>query len=660
MSCEARAEKNRGDEKRKQHPFDELKPRWRILWRCLIALCVGLFLALASDKLLPEGEAVKRILAKGYLPWLTASNKSPLERYLPPVLVERTTYPDRKLQDQEILVLSIDDADLEAANLKWPPSLSLYAWLIGNLQKDGARAIFLDMLLIDPRPPDDVEALLKAACDAARAGIPVFLASIPGQVVTGSPETLLRKEQDVNGVMRPCIERVSPFTSEDVYDRATWEYPLCGRGLPSAALALACESRRAVPGKSPCIWQREFDQCRLSPSAQRPPNLEDTERQRDSQAKKMALVWPARGSAFNQKLLLETAPRSSGGENLPEYQHTCSTSLPPEKYVLPLALVMPQDLPDWVVALVPATVKQMLPEPKPKALCPYSDLLPMRALLGYGMKPDERKKLVKDRLVLIGANFVGHSDRHTAPLHEDMAGVQVHAMALDNLLTYGPDWRRVGEFAPLQWHRDPDTRPGTLYALVSVLLIVLAWELQEQFRERARQHEDPLRSPRSDWLFGRKPWLPCWLASVKNLLLTVFTLGRLPARRRGRLALLTLLGYLVLSLALWFGLIGLLFYLANDWFHVGPLSQVEYVLVPLALGFIDQGHRLARGAVLLWNSPASEHAAQRVRELRDVHEDEDWTHKRRQNAVTPRPADGVAEPVDTTPAPPPAANDARS
>jgi CHASE2 domain len=199
-------------ERRKRHPYDKLKQPWQLLWRCLIAVLVGFFLAWASEKIVPPSEAVKRPLAKAYLPWLTSSDTSPIEGLLPRVLLERTSYPPA-VRDEEVLVLSIDDADLESMGIKWPPDLSVYAWMIEQLQRDGARAIFLDILLIDPRPKAQVDALQKAACDAAGAGIPVFLASIPGQVVTDSPETLLREPQDVdgNGKKRPCIELVSPF-----------------------------------------------------------------------------------------------------------------------------------------------------------------------------------------------------------------------------------------------------------------------------------------------------------------------------------------------------------------------------------------------------------------------------------------------------------------
>jgi hypothetical protein len=649
-------------ERRKQHPYDELEDRWQLLWRCLIAVLVGFFLAWASEKILPAGEAAKRLLAKAYLPWLTASDASPIEGLLPRVMLERTSYPPA-VRDEEVLVMSIDDADLESMGIKWPPDLSVYAWMIQQLQRDGARAIFLDILLIDPRPQAQVDALRDAACAAARAGVPVFLASIPGQVVTGSPESILRQLPevlDVNGKKRPCVELASPFTSEDRFDRSAWEYPLCGRGVPSAALALACAvPRRALTGRvetPPCPLQPEIDECRRGAGTQHISSLEDTDPEKESKKKQLALVWPAKGSAHNQKLLIETVARSSGGENLPEYQYTCNLSLPPSRYLLPLAMLMPTDWPpEWVTAKVFDTAKQILPEAKSRPLCPYTDVLPLRTLVGYGMKADERRKIIDGRRVLVGLSFLGHGDRHTVPLHESMAGVQVHAMALDNLLTYGTNWRQAGEFNAADW-RDPATR----YAVLSVLLMVLGVELQRLLAGMARTLERTGKTPWSDWFFGSPRWMPRWLTSAKNLLLAVFSLGRLPAQRRGRLPLLALVGFVFLSITLWSVLIGLLFFMANDLFRVGPLSQVEYVLAPLALGFVDQAHRLARGAVLLWTSGRLGRPAQFVREFRDVHEDEVWAHERRQDVHTPPTASTTATPPDATPTPRSDANDALS
>jgi CHASE2 domain len=643
-------------ERRKQHPYDELPAGAQFLLRCLVALMAGLFLAWLGGKLMPSAEAAKRVLAKSYLPWLTATDKLPLASTVLP----GTTYPG--IGQRSITVLSIEDADLQAVGIKWPPNLGIYGWLINQMISERAqarpRAIFLDVLLIDPRPEDEVKSLLNAACDAARLGVPVYLASIPGQAVSGSPETQLFTPQDVNGQQRPCMMPASPFTSEDTFDRATWEYPLCGRGLPSAALALACAHDGSLsPGQ--CRWQEQLDKC----AATRPrtglagvPDAVEDDNDGTANSPKLALVWPAKGSTHNSNLLRRRVEIKSQGPDTAsrvEYLPVCADSLSLRHYLLPLALILPQDgPPDWLKSVVPAAIAELLPKPKPDRLCPYNDLLPMRGFFKQGTTDEVRAALTKDRIVLIGANFIGHSDRHSAPLHLDVAGVQVHAMALDNLLSYGTAWRKVDEFNVLDW-----TSAGTAYALLSVLLMVLFWEVREALHGMARTLEHKERAPRSDWLFGKRG--PAWFVAGKNLFLAVVTLGRLPARRRGKLPWVVLIGYLAFTLTLLLGLIGLLFYAANHWFRIGPLSQVEYVLAPLALGFIDQGHQLARGAVLLWKSGTLRNAAyphhpqrpaQFIREHRELRRDEGWARVVRDSQLTlPPPIDTAALQAEPSP-----------
>lgn len=647
-------------ERRKKHPYDKLGDecgRCQFIIRVAVALVVGLFLSWASSWLLPGGEAAKRVLAGTYLPWLTASDHSPVSGLLPPLVTEYGNYP--ATGQRQVTVITFDDADLEALRIKWPPNLGVYARLVDRLTPVRPRAIFLDFLLLDPRPDPEVIALRDAACRAARAGIPVFLASIPGERKDGSPETLLREPQDLGEKAgpRPCIHLASPFTSEDRFDRSSWEYPLCGGGLPSAALALACTAPTAdfatQPGPALCQWSKERHSCTAG-----------------TELPALAMVWPAKGSEHNRSLLLRRADAPSDDMQarrlrVPGYQSSCRTEVLKRQYLLPLTFFLPQDgVPDWALALLPVSLAAVLSDDDAasKTLCPYTDILPMRALSGYGLKPEQLPPLIEGRALLIGANFVGQTDRHSAPLHREVAGVQVHAMALDNLLTYGDSWRQAGD-VKFEW---PVPR-ATAFAVFSVLMIVLGWELQQWLGDRARKHEKPRKAPWTDWAFWRIGSLPTppaqpsraavagnWLTGVKNIVLAAGSLGQLPARRRGRLPGLSLVGFIVLTLALWSLLIGLLFVAANELFHVGPLSQVEYVLAPLVLGFIDQGHRLTRGTVLLWKAAQEPRPAQFVRDHRKVQRDEVWAHKRDIADAPPddprRPAaPGAAAPPDPAP-----------
>ncbi len=59
--------------------------------------------------------------------------------------------------------------------------------------------------------------------------------------------------------------------------------------------------------------------------------------------------------------------------------------------------------------------------------------------------PEDRallSKLLRDRLVLVGANITSTGDLVHSPVHGQIPGVYLHAMALDNLVTLGMDYDR--------------------------------------------------------------------------------------------------------------------------------------------------------------------------------------------------------------------------
>lgn len=54
---------------------------------------------------------------------------------------------------------------------------------------------------------------------------------------------------------------------------------------------------------------------------------------------------------------------------------------------------------------------------------------------------------VKGRTVIYGSNMAGSADKVNTALNKKLPGPFVHAMALDNLLTYGGDWKRSGHYS---------------------------------------------------------------------------------------------------------------------------------------------------------------------------------------------------------------------
>jgi hypothetical protein len=76
------------------------------------------------------------------------------------------------------------------------------------------------------------------------------------------------------------------------------------------------------------------------------------------------------------------------------------------------------------------------------------------------------------RYVLVGANIPGYNDFANSPVHKLIPGVYLHAMALDNFLTYRSNYKLSSE-----WTLPPSAAllaPGLL-TIFAVLVVRLAW-----------------------------------------------------------------------------------------------------------------------------------------------------------------------------------------
>ena len=77
-----------------------------------------------------------------------------------------------------------------------------------------------------------------------------------------------------------------------------------------------------------------------------------------------------------------------------------------------------------------------------KLRCPYTQTLTVAHLLGSSGDADVGRAL-KGSAVFYGAAFNLTGDRVTSPVFEELPGVYLHAMAYDNLVTLGSDYKRA-------------------------------------------------------------------------------------------------------------------------------------------------------------------------------------------------------------------------
>lgn len=528
----------------RSHPYERYSVFQRALLTVALSILVGLALAMAT-KGLPAAEAAKRMAARAYLPLLTS--------------IYPATGRDR------ITILAIDDTDLEHLGYSWPVPMDYYQRLIDKLVTLKPRALFIDILFLDDRPKDLVERFRKAACAARDQGVPVYIASLEGQRRASKTLTQLATP-DAAG---PCFRFVAPNLLDDHFDHSTWEYPL-ETGLRSAAYALACD----VAG----------DAC---PE----PGIDP-----------MALLWPVNGHPLNPALHLR---RNEDG-------------------VLEPSCVNQVALYD-MVPLLPQQIRDLLRGGPKQPICPYNLQLPIRALSGVGLSEAERNEAIGGKIVFLGTAFQSSGDRVISPLGQDLIGVHAHAIALDNLISLRGQYRQSGDFDPARM-----SSPASLFTLSALALIAIGsvtWHCftwgtrvegagNDERRSRRRAGAPPSLVRRMNaWLAHglRRPQLRRlhWarragvyaLRAIVIVPLVSVTLGRWPFQadpdapplwQRIARALLAV----VLCVA---GML-LIFWLGDQYFAVGPLSVIEYLLFPLGVDFLDRGNVLARRVAVLINA----------------------------------------------------------
>jgi hypothetical protein len=75
--------------------------------------------------------------------------------------------------------------------------------------------------------------------------------------------------------------------------------------------------------------------------------------------------------------------------------------------------------------------------------CPYNLTLGYdRIVAGQGLQPQDLERLLAGKMVLLGGHFRASNDWVESPVHGQAPGVHYHAMALDNLIEDGANYRR--------------------------------------------------------------------------------------------------------------------------------------------------------------------------------------------------------------------------
>ena len=426
-------------------------------------------------------------------------------------------YPVR-MRDQ-ITVAVYDREFLDSTGSAWPISYQDHADGLLRLTSDPnarPRAIMLDITFGQERNDPTISSLRQALCKIQNEfKVPVFLAAMPSPA-TGRLSVRAGLGADQPGTAPACFTLVGVDYLPDPLDGLAWSYQL-SRHLTDAGWASGPAS---APLKQPAYRSAAMAM------AQDVAHLDLGE-----ETVPMALVWGH-----------NSAPQAQRPERLAH----CRPGVP--------------DLGE----LMPPVLRQFLEKADRLPLCPYHQTLSM-AQLGV-LTEGELAPYLAGRYVLVGANIPGFNDFADSPVHRLTPGIYMHAMALDNLLTYGGDYKLSAKWTlPPSWAL---LKPGLL-AIGVVFGVHLAWDLLRAKLAR---------------LFRARGWPPA-LASLPA------RFQAQPERTRRLLRLpVSLLAWLA-RLALQFVAVMLLIGWLQAYFRIGMLPVVELAgmtLLAEGLGYMKK------------------------------------------------------------------------
>lgn len=497
--------------------------RVRQFWlRFVLYLVIGLACAYFSDWL-PAGEGAKRIMTRIWGPALTAS------------------YPTTG-RDQ-VTVMLIDDKDLSDYDEAWPVSLGFHQRRLLEMLQYQPKAVFFDIVFLDDRKDPGLDGFIDAACRARMAGVPVFIGAFsnPGIPVSRTQTAMLARRVEAGGHAVPCIEAAYLNLKIDGFDQSVWEYDL---NVPPARVAHGehgTEHGAPAAHGSALAWP--------SPAARlyqvaRPLAAHVTE-------EPMALVWGTETDPVNLEWLNnELHPQGAGAP--------CSATWKWHR-VLPVGKARPP-------------------------LCPYQQVLPVRTLKRTnGLDADDLRHAIGNKYIVYGTQLQSNGDVIVAPYHGRIAGALLHAMALDNLLSFHGEPKSAGEFG------HPGSETATWFTLFALLVIsaLTAYKSLLDIDDEARHvwfvklaHKHIEHRPSQEWPHLSAAWRQ-WRMACK-----ASTLWLLPRLMIG-----------LATVAVIATLIGISYY----WLNLGPLVWIEYALFPIAAEFLKLGREATEFLEKAWH-----------------------------------------------------------
>jgi CHASE2 domain-containing sensor protein len=359
----------------------------------------------------------------------------------------------------QVSVALVEDDTLSRLGMPWPWSYGTQARLLDTLLAYRPRAVVVDLLFVDPRRDETLPELVDEIARYRRAHIPLYFTGA-SDAATGTPA--LRRELAATGarVLDPTIL---------VNQGIVRQYPVEGQCFESRSHAGPCSSLALQ------VYRDLYPQAPLAP-------LHGL----------MEIVWGTRANPVNSKWMRVTG---DGGAS-----HSCGEN---------------QDMSwlrrTWLAFFDPSSVRSS---------CPYTGVIPAEALI-EGREDADVTALAHNRIVFYGASLSGVQDKSFTPVNGLIASVFVHAMALDNLISFhGRPQQNVVSLGALTL----DNNTVQMIAILPVILILAAMHL----RTLRRRRENGERGVMWEYFAGKAlqsfwHWLAFALALGIGLALTLAT-----------------------------------------------------------------------------------------------------------------------------------------
>ncbi len=319
----------------------------------------------------------------------------------------------------KISVALVDDTALSDMQMPWPWSYGAQARVLDALLAEKPRAVVVDLLFSDPRKDDTLPELVGEIGRYKRAGVPLYFVGAT-DLPKGAP--VIRKE-----LIDAGARVVDPTTI--VNQGVVRQYPIQGRCMNGEGKDAVCRSLALT------VYRDVFPGQPLDVNP----------------AGRMELVWGTRTDATNAKWM---HLKDDDGT-----LHSCDLGIGALRRI-------------YLAFFDPAEVRSR---------CPYQSVIPIPALLRGGDADVHR--LAKGRVIFYGASLEGVQDKSFTPVNGMIASVFVHAMALDNLITFhGKPEQNVLSIGGVTL----DNNPIQIGAIIPVILI-LAWIHIRNLRARGRK-----------------------------------------------------------------------------------------------------------------------------------------------------------------------------